>query len=199
MERGIWILKMTPQKVIMVHGWGGNNKDGWFKPLREKLEEQDFEVIAPPMPDTLHPKIETWAGKLKEVSGEINNNTYLIGHSIGCQTIMRFLEGLEEKIKVGGAIFVAGWFNLTDKTWDDKYTREIANPWIKTSIDFKKVLKHLKKTLAIFSTDDPYVPLSDSESFKKNLNAEVIIIKDRGHIEELNKNEIKMIIDFLKK
>ena len=190
---------MTQQKVIMVHGWGGNNSDGWFGPLKKELEKEEIIVINPNMPDALNPKIEAWVGGLRDVSGEINENTYFIGHSIGCQTIMRFLERLKENEISGGSILIAPWFNLSDETWDDKYTKEIAKPWIETPIDFKKIKEHTKKILTIFSDNDPYVPLSDSELFKKNLNAEVMIIKNREHIEKLNKKEIKIIIDFVKK
>jgi uncharacterized protein len=185
------------KKVYLVHGWGGESRGGWFDLLKNIFEEKGIKVIAEDMPDTSYPKIEAWTSKLKQLAIEPDEETYFIGHSIGCQAIMRYLEMLPKNVKIGGAIFVAGWFNLNDETWDEEYTEDIAKPWLEIPINFNKIKEHTKKFLVILSDDDPYVPLSDAKLFEKNLNAKVIIEKNQGHIEELNNNEIKKIQEFV--
>jgi len=186
------------KKIYLIHGWGGDSRGGWFDSLREELSERKNLVIAFDIPNTQNPKIEEWVGFLQKNIKELDKNTFFIGHSIGCQTIMRYLETLPENTKVGGSIFVAGWFNLKEETWDEEYTKEIAKPWIEEKINFEKIKKHCKNFLAIFSDNDPYVPLSDIELFKKNLNARIMIEKNQGHIEKLNKRELKEILEFVK-
>jgi hypothetical protein len=186
------------KKVILVHGWGGDSSEGWLTPLRKLLESKSIKVIAENMPNSFKPKIGEWTAHLKKIAGTIDNDTYFIGHSIGCQAIMRFLEQLPKKMKVGGCIFVAGWFHLTDETWDETYTKEIAEPWINTPIKFDRIKEHTNRFLLILSNDDPYVPLSDSNLFKENLGAKIVIGKKQGHIEELNGKEIKAILGFIK-
>ena len=110
-----------------------------------------------------------------------DKNTYFIGHSIGCQTILRYLESLPKGVKVGGAVFVAGWFNLTPEATEEDGAYGIAEPWLKTKINFKKVLAHTNKFVAIFSTNDPFVPDSESKIFKNKLNAKIILEKNKGH------------------
>lgn len=167
-------------RVILIHGWGGSSENPWFNWLKKKLESMNFKVIIPDMPNTMKPTINSWTAKLAEVVGNVDEDTYLIGESIGTQTIMRYLEKIRGKI--GGCILVVPWFHLTDETWDDKgYTREIAKPWLETPINFEKVKQHCSKFVAIFSDDDPYVPLSDSEIFKEKLGAKIIIEKGKGH------------------
>ena len=119
--------------------------------LEEELNIKGFEVIAPQMPNTEYPKIDEWVGFLREKVGEPDENTYFVGHSIGCQTILRYLESLENK-KVGGAIFVAGWFHLNGLKEEEI---GIAKPWLETSVDFGKILKATNKFTAIFSDNDP--------------------------------------------
>jgi len=170
------------KKVYLVHGWGGNSQGDWFVWLKSELEKKGYKVEAPDMPNTLKPTIKEWVQELKNIGGKINKDTVLVGHSIGCQTIMRYLEKLPKAKKVGGVIFVAGWFNLTEDTWDDTYTKEIANEWINTPIDFAKVKQHTDKFVLISSDNDPYVPLEDVKLFEKNLGAEAIILKNKGHI-----------------
>lgn len=171
------------KRVFIIHGWGGDSRGDWFVWLGKELEDKGFAVVTPDMPDTQNPKISEWVNKIKELAGNVNEETYFVGHSMGCQAIMRYLEQLPPATKIGGAIFVAGWFNLTDETWDDEgYTPEIADQWINIPMDFNRVKFHSNKFVVINSDDDPYVPLSDVELFKNNLGAEIIMLKNKGHI-----------------
>jgi len=170
------------KRVIIVHGWGGSPNQDWLQWLKSELESREFKVEVPEMPDTMKPKIEVWVSKLSEVVGTPDKDTYLVGHSIGCQTVLRYIQTLPEGAKVGGAVCVAGWFNLTDETWDEEYNHEIGDPWIETPMDYEKIKSHTDKIVDIVSDNDPYVPLSDTDIFKEKLGAKVIIIKEQGHI-----------------
>ncbi len=186
------------KRVFIIHGWGGSPDTDWHKWLKRELEKQKFMVEIPEMPDSFKPTITAWVAKLKEVVGKCNENTYLIGHSIGCQAIMRYVEKLNKNEKIGGIIFVAGWFNLTDEAWDETYTREIASPWLNTKIDFEKIKKHTGKIVDFYSEDDLYVPMSDALLFKERLNAKVISVGKKGHVnEEEGVTEVPFVVDGL--
>jgi predicted alpha/beta hydrolase family esterase len=100
---------------------------------------------------------------------------------MGCQTILRYIESLQKDEKVGGAVLVAGFTHLTDEAYEDEEDPLIAKPWLETKINWKTILKHTKKFTAIFSDNDPYVPLTDTKIFKKNLGAKIIIEHDKKH------------------
>ncbi|KKR07049.1 MAG: hypothetical protein UT43_C0037G0003 [Parcubacteria group bacterium GW2011_GWC1_39_29] len=188
------------KRVFIIHGWGGNPDEPWLKWLKQQLEAKDYEATNPKMPNTWNPKISEWVNRLNQSVGEPNEDTYFVGHSIGCQAIMRYLEQLPENQKVGGVIFVAGWFNLTDETWDEIYTKKIAKEWVHGTINFSKIKKHTDKFLDIASDDDPYVPLSDTELFKNNLGAKIIVVKRMGHIAGDNGvNELPVVLEELLK
>jgi predicted alpha/beta hydrolase family esterase len=191
------------KKIILIHGWGGTPSNDWFPWLKKELEEKGFEVEAPEMPDTMDPKIKPWIDKIKEIVQNPDKDTYFIGHSIGCQAILRYLQTLDKDVRIGGIILVATWMNLTDETWDEDYTKEKAKPWIETPIDFEKIKNMSDKRIVINSDNDPYVPLSDKDIFKEKLNATVILEHNKGHItgeEGFNKfptvlNELLKIIE----
>jgi len=168
------------KRIYLIHGWGGTSAGGWFDWLRQRLEGK-AEVRAFDMPDTNHPNIEKWVGFIKENVLRLDEETYFIRHSIGCQAILRFLESLDKEAKIGGCVFVAGWFNLKPESLIDDEERRVAKPWIETPIDFEKVKSHCKNFLAIFSDNDPFVPLTDEKLFKKNLNAKTIIKHNEEH------------------
>jgi len=188
------------KRVYIIHGWGGNPNEGWLVWLGKELKNRGFEVFIPEMPDTWLPKIHKWVSKISEVVGKSDVQTYFVGHSIGCQAVMRYLEQLPQDQRAGGAIFVAGWFNLTDETWDETYTKETADEWVNTPINFKVIKEHTDNLVLINSDNDPYVPMSDVELFKKNFSINVIILKNKGHItEEDNVVELPVVLGELLK
>ena len=95
---------------------------------------------------------------------------------------MRYLETLPEKTKIGGIVFVAGFFNLP--FLETKEEKEIAKPWLNNRINTDKIKMLTKNIVAIFSDDDQDVPLSDSKLFKERLNAKIIIEHNKGHFSD---------------
>lgn len=190
--------KRKMKKIYLVHGWGGNpDSEAWFPWLKAELKGRNIKLDVLEMPNPEQPKIEEWVAVLEKKAKGLDEETYFIGHSIGCQAILRFLEKLPDKIRIRGCVFVAGWFNLKESAYEEEEEKEIAKPWINSPIDLKKVKKHAKSFLAIFSEDDECVPLSDSKTFKEKLNAEIIIKKNEGHFNETK--EIKEVIDFIER
>jgi uncharacterized protein len=161
------------KRVIIVHCWSGYPEYCWYPYAKDELEKRGFEVLVPAMPDTDEPKLTEWLPKLKEVVGIADKNTYLIGHSLGCITIMRYLETLSADQKVGGVVFVAGFT-------DDLGFDEIKN-FFETPIDFEKIKSRTYKFIAIVSDDDPFVPLDRSDILKEKFGAELIIKHKARH------------------
>ena len=147
----------------------------WFPRLKKELENKGYPVEAPQMPNPLIPKINEWVSLLSKIVGTPDENTFFFGHSLGCQAILRFVETLPEGTKVGGAIFVAPFIVLSD------LEREIVRPWVETPIDFEKVKKILPKSTAIFSDDDPLIPIDNRELFEKKLGSKTILLKRQNH------------------
>ena len=182
------------KKAILVHGWEGNPNNCWFPWLKKELTNNGFEVIIPKMPNSDEPKINLWVSELKEVAGFPNEKTYFVGHSIGCQAIMRYLETLPEKTKIGGIVFVAGFFNLPFLETEEE--KEIAKPWLEIPIDANKIKMLTRNIVAIFSDDDPDVPVTDSKLFKEKLNAKIIIEHNKGHFsDDAGVKEIPVVLN----
>jgi hypothetical protein len=180
------------KRVFLAHRWGGTPNDDWYPWIKKELEFRGFEVIIPELPNTEFPLIEEWVPALEKVVGKADKDTYFIGHSIGCQAIMRYLETIN--VPVGGVLFVAGWLSLQElETQEEK---DVAEPWLTTPIDFDKVKLMANKITALFTLDDPYVPISDAVIFREKLAARTITEKNRGHYNE-EKYEI-ILTEFLK-
>jgi predicted alpha/beta hydrolase family esterase len=169
------------KRVFIVFGWEGYPEEGWFPWLRRELEQRGFEVSVPNLPDSENPRIYNWVPALREAVGQVDEQTYFIGHSIGCQAIARFLEMLPGGKKVGGAVFVAGFFKHLKGLEDDADVQETDKHWLTAPLDLEKVHSHLPKSIAIFSSDDPWVPLDNQDDFGDKLGSEIIIQEKAGH------------------
>ena|SRR3989344_4684877 len=173
------MLEQPIRRVFLIHGWEGSPNNHWFPWLSRELGEYGFSVFAPAMPNTACPKVSEWVEHLQRVVVNPDKDTYFVGHSIGCQAILRFLEKLPASQKVGGVVFIGGWFTLMNlETQEEK---DIAKPWLETQIDFEKVKRHTKKFIAIFSDNDEVVPLENKELFEERLGASTVVEHQKGH------------------
>jgi len=186
------------KKVIIIHGWGGNpNSEAWFSWIKKELSKRQILLNIPKMPNTNNPEIKTWTNKIKEVAKNINENTYFIGHSIGCQAILRYFEQ-EKSLHVKGAILIAPWMYLDKKTIEEEGEESIriAKPWVETPINWDKIKNTTKNFVCVFSDNDNFVPLSNAKLFKEKLNAKIIIKHNEEHFNDTK--QIKEILEFLK-
>jgi len=164
------------KRAIIIHYWEGYPEYCWYPWVKENLEKKDFQVFIPEMPETGTPQLNKWLITTKKIVGQPDKNTYLIGHSLGNITILRYLESRQDNEKIGGAILVAGFT-------DDLGYKEISS-FFKKPIDFKKIKNHCDKFITIHSDNDPHVALKYADIFKEKLGAKIIVKRNKGHFSD---------------
>lgn len=168
------------KQAYLVHGWGGNPRELLHMLLTKKLKKQGYEVHALAMPNADEPTIEAWVAHLQKEVKNPDEETLLIGHSMGCQAIMRYLETLEEDMRVGACIFIAGWFDL--ENMESKEEKEIARPWIEVPLDFDAIKKRAGEIIVYISSNEFYGCIEkNSKIFRDKLGANVVMIENMGH------------------
>ena len=174
---------MKNRTVIIIHGWDGNPDEPMLNWLNDELTKKDFEVITPLMPDPESPVIKDWINKIKETAKYPGLNTYFIGHSIGCQAVLRYLETLDDDTKIGGAVLIAPWMVLDDNILEEEgeEVAEIAGPWINKPVDWKKIKSSCDVFVCLFSDNDRYSTKKNFDMIKNNLSPKIIIEHDKGH------------------
>ncbi|MBI2579242.1 MAG: serine hydrolase family protein [Candidatus Aenigmarchaeota archaeon] len=165
-----------PKKVFLVHRWEGSPEKDWMPWLKRELEKKGFRVFAPLMPDAANPEMDSWLNHLlhiTKIAGDPNKDWFFVGHSLGCITILRYIETLKENQKIGGAVLVAGFA-------DDLEIPELSD-FYKEPVDWQKIKSHCRNFIAVNSDNDPYVPLKHGYAFKEKLGAELVVMHKHGH------------------
>ena len=187
------------KKIYLVHCWDGTSSDGWYPWLEEKINDKNVNLNRFDMPNTANPKIDEWVYYLNNKVDLLNEETYFIGHSIGCQTILRYLE-TKEITKIGGILFVAPWLDLLTEAIEDEDSYNTAQPWINTPIDFEKIKRFTNNISCIFSDNDYFVSLEQEKEFRNKLNAKTVIVNNKGHIsQDDDVYELQEILDLTQK
>lgn len=188
------------KRVFIIHGWEGFPEEAWFPWAKEELQKIGFDVVVPRMPHAEAPEMDRWVTFMHGVVGACDGDTYFIGHSIGCQTILRYLGTLADGTRAGGAVLVAGWVSLTSMAVRTPEEQLIARPWLERSIPYEKILTHTKNFAGIFSDNDPYVPPDNQLTYCEKLGADCIMVPGRGHFnEESNTRELPEAVFALRK
>jgi len=156
------------KRVFIVHGWDGFPGEGWFPWLKIELEKRGFTVTVPAMPNPSDPRPELWVAHLSSIVGKPDAHTYFVGHSMGCQTILRYAASLPVETRLGGAIFVAPWATLTNIEAGEQ---EMAKAWLDLSFDPEKARKIVGSIFAFFSPSDKWVPIENEGWFKEKVGA----------------------------
>lgn len=160
------------KRVIIIHGWGGYPEEGWFPWLKRELEQHQFHVEVPQLPKAATPNRDEWLAALKIIVGKPNRQTYLIGHSLGCYTILKYIESLRWFQRVGGVLLVAGFSSLNIP---------ILNKFYAAPLNWKKIKRHAGRITALSSPKDPYVPLAKGEELRDKLGAKLLVVEGYHH------------------
>ncbi len=169
------------KRVFIIHGWQGSPEEGWFPWLRRQLVARGVDVTVPPMPDPAEPSMQQWIAFLSEQVGTCDENTFFVGHSLGPQAILRYLQRQPSYVRCGGAVFAAAFEKLGGNFYRSMDAKRALTPWLEEPIHWEAIRGKGNRFVAIFSDNDDWVPLSNVEVFSKKLHADTLVLHDRGH------------------
>ena len=138
------------------------------------LEKQEVYACALSMPTPDTPICAEW---VEEIARHINRNTndeiYLVGHSLGVPAILRYLESAAAR-PIAGAILVAG---PSEKVHNNK-----IDNFLDKNFDFIQIKTQCHKFSIIHGDNDTKVPLANAKFLSQQLNGDLIVVKDGGHL-----------------
>lgn len=170
---------MKGKEVYIVHGYMASTTDHWFEWIKEELEKEGAAVHILAMPDSRNPKPEAWISHLKE-NVKFSQDTYLIGHSLGCISLLLYLNRFPQQ--AAGIVLISGFLTrLIDIPELDAFLEE--------QISIPALIENLPKRLVIGAEDDYIVPFGHTQNLAEALEAPIISVENGGHF--LGKDDFK--------
>ena len=181
-----------PERAYIIHGYQGYPEEAWQPWLKAELEIRGYQVALPAMPYPNRPVISEWTAFIASLVETPDAETVLIGHSLGAQAVLRYLETLGAAgMSVGKTVLIAGNFPTgmspmaaDERTGGDK----VLQPWLVSGLNPVWVRKAAGKCTVILSDNDPYIPFGEAKaSFADNLPAKIVEESGMGHFNEDDK------------
>ena len=137
-----------------------------------ELDQQGIKATAPQFPNPKTPEIPAWMQTFREAIGEAGDELVLVGHSLGCLIVLRYLSDLGMSARVAGIVLVAGMADIPQ--W---HPNELFTP----PLDFNKIRQIAAKRVCIYSGDDDRVEPERTKELAKLIDAELVEDPDKGH------------------
>ncbi|MGA1931582.1 RBBP9/YdeN family alpha/beta hydrolase [Arcobacter sp. YIC-464] len=156
------------QRILILHGLGGSDYPHWQAVLAADLIKQNYIVSFPAFPKRDNPQLEEWQEFLKKEIEHFKPDT-VICHSLA--NVLWFQTCDELDISLEKLMLVA------------PVSRTRVVEAAKTFYPYNppKNLK-AKKVIMLASTNDPYMTEDEAMQLKEDLQVEVNVMKDAGHI-----------------
>ena len=164
------------QTYIIIHGTKGSPSINWFPWLATQLRKRGARVLIPQMPTPTGQTLENWFGSFQVRSGRIDQQTCIIGHSLGATFLLRYLERC--KAPVCCSIFVAGLIGPIGIPEYDELNRTFVN----APYDWGTIRRNAGQVMCFAGDKDPYVPLHQPREIAEKLGAALQIIPGGGHL-----------------
>ncbi|MEK6943559.1 MAG: alpha/beta fold hydrolase [Nanoarchaeota archaeon] len=178
---------------IIIHGVYSSPDGNWFPWLKKKMETKGYDTIVPKFPTPLNQTLESWLRIIKKHEDKINEETVLIGHSLGAAFILNYLEQSDKK--VNSVFLVAGFHKQLGSPYD-----KILETFTDKKFDWKKIKNGCKKFFVIASDNDEYITVDVSKELAKYVGAELRIIPQGGHLnKEAGFTKFPLLLDLISK
>ena len=115
-------------RIIVAHAFGAVPKKFWYPALAKHFRSDALAVHVPALPGGSRPSVEAWMGVLRMAiaTTQHEGGLILVGHSLGCNAILRILadqEAADLLRPLRGVLAVAGWMRI-DEPWPEML------PWL---------------------------------------------------------------------
>jgi len=159
-------------RVVLLHGYKSSPDQNFFPWLKDELRKLDVEVVVPSLPNPEEPNLDEWLEATKKEVGRLDNETMVLGHSLGGVLALKMLERFEMHGTPKASIFVATPWKLGAEKFETFFS---------DFIEWDELMWKSQEWLFVHSKDDPVVPVDHSEAYAKVLDGEVLLRDEEGH------------------
>ncbi|TQK31686.1 alpha/beta fold hydrolase [Arthrobacter sp. SLBN-53] len=164
----------TARRAVIIHGYSATPHDHWFGWLAEELDTRGITTSVPAMPSPQAPEPGPWLRTVRDTVGIPNAETIVVGHSLGCLTVLRYLAALRTPWRLGALVLVSGFV-------DPCPALPNLNDYINGGCPVDGLAERIDR-LALFRSDaDDYVPIEHTDRLAASLGTTAVVVPGAGH------------------
>ena len=163
------------KKVFIVHGFNTGPNSSWIPWLMSELKKEDVYAASLVMPSPSEPSCDEWTQEIKRIVSKcLNDEIYLVGHSLGVAAILNYAQNYFDDGKfIGGAVLVSGRIQKSDNPKTQSFYGDF---------DFEKIKKKINKFSVIHGDNDDMVNVSNAYELSEKLGIKPMLIENGGHL-----------------
>lgn len=180
-----------PHNVIAFHGYCCSPRKKILKDVESLCEKEGIKYFAPEFPSEDY-SFEAWMKIYDSFKDKINENTILLGYSLGAALLLNILSQIEKPVHA--SVLIAGY----GTEFGEGDMRESRSGFVK-NLSWEAINKNKGITKIFASTNDSKVPQDVSDDLGQRLETSVEYIENAGHFRYSEGfTDFPELIDYLK-
>ncbi|MBI2667762.1 class I tRNA ligase family protein [Candidatus Woesearchaeota archaeon] len=165
------------KEFVFLHAYGDSSKDAFWLWLRKEIENKGGRVsFSPDLPNTNNPQYKEQSEFVLN-NYNFNENSIVIGHSLGNILMMKLLSS--GRIKIGKLIMVAPPLPtkeriISGKAFIDNKPRPALSNYCDWKFDFNKIKENVRQIFILVDKNDHIVPINQPMEIANKLEAQII-------------------------
>ncbi|PCC72324.1 hypothetical protein SAMN02745121_01527 [Nannocystis exedens] len=170
-------------RLLVVPRWAGTPRSDYYPWLVDALAAAPGRpldpVVVADLPNPGTPRLDTWPPAIARLLGDdpaVLQDTFVLGHSVGCQAALHALAALPAGARVAGMLAVAGWWTV-DEPWPT------ILPWQDNLPDLERVRAAVPRLTVLLTDGDPFTRdyHANAALWRGRLGAEVEVVPGARH------------------
>jgi uncharacterized protein len=182
------------KRAAILHGTDASPDANWFKWLKQQLEQRDYNVWVPELPNNHTPNRKTYNDFLFGSDWDFNDNL-LIGHSSGAITVLNLLTD-GRCPKISAAVLVGAWSHMEETYLDREQFKDLFPP---NGFDFEIIISKCDKFLFLHGDNDPFCPLEQAKWLAQQTKGHMVIIPNGHHLGASRTPDFPELLEGLRK
>jgi len=163
-------------KYIVAHGTCANPEANWFPWLQKVACRAGHECYIPRFPTPEAQYLTSWLQVFDRCCPELDDQTVLVGHSIGAALILRVLERSSQRVHA--TVCTSGWLGLLENDFFDP----LITSFFEAPFNWNSIRKRAGRIVCFWGEGDPYVSQDKAQALADNLLVPLTVIPNGGHL-----------------
>jgi leucyl-tRNA synthetase/predicted alpha/beta hydrolase family esterase len=180
-------FEQGPELVLDIHALASGPEQAYHRWLRTELGTQGVTAVAPQLSGAENPKLATWMLELQTTLAELvakakdPRNLVLTGRSLGAWAALKLAETTPvRKLVLVAPLTPAAFGQRNPEGMTDELAAKLSEILGTAKLNWENIRQNVSELVIYLGSDDPYIPLTDTETWFRENYGQVRVVSFRG-------------------